>query len=177
MVHFKYLRFFIFGLIVAVYSTPLGDLSARQGICESTLFRGRILDDQLAPVEIPLTEHLSRVTTFRVDEMDWEQDSRRPGHIFRWRARRGTVGIFFQIQVWGNVGATATIRAQHATSARTSTTWESNRNANGGGTERWGNTVCVSWIYPEEIDPDEIVITYSAIIRLGKIAVFLMLKF
>ena len=172
MVLFKYLRFFIFGLIVAVYSTPLKDLSARQGSCMS-LPRVRTPVPQLPPVVLPLTDHLRAVTTTAEDGSDWNENFQRPGHIFRWRAWRGERSVFLQVQARGNIGLSAMYRV---VIPRTSTTRDyigaAGANVNGGGTDEWGNALCVELTLPEGTDPLDASINYSADINLGKIAFF-----
>lgn len=172
MVLFKYLRFFIFGLIVAVYSTPLKDLSARQGSCMS-LPRGRTPEAQLPPVVLSLTDHIRAVTTFAQDGSDWNDNYERPGHIFRWRAWRGTRSVFLQAQARGNIGLSAMFRV---IIPRTSTTSDyigtAGANVNGGGTDEWGNAICVELSLPKGTNPEDASITYTADINLGKIAFF-----
>ena len=172
MVLFKYLRFFIFGLIVAVYSTPLKDLSARQGSCVS-LFRGRPLEEQLPPVVLSLTDHFRTVTTFSADGDDWNQNFEQPGHTFRWRAWRGQYTVVLQVQALGNIGVNAILRV---VAPRTDTMSDyiggSNANGNGGGTDQWGDTVCLALPFPPGRDAEDPSVTYTADINLGKIAFF-----
>ena len=171
MVLFKYLRFFIFGLIVAVYSTPLKDLSARQGSCVS-LPRGRTPGGQLAPVELSLTDHLRAVTTFAADGSDWNENFERPGHIFRWRARRGQGAVYLQVQARGNIGLSALLGVVIPRPGTYDYRAGAGGNANGGGTDQWGDALCVELPLPAGTNLVDASITYTADINLGKITFF-----
>lgn len=147
--------------------TPINNLIPR-GICYSGTFARVAPPAPLPPVDINITSNIQNANDITL--VPWTEGTGTPGHRWRWRAAGTRGGPIVEMQLYGWYGAHVELRmTAPRTANRPAIAVTPNENVNGGGSDGWGEVLCLNAMNFQRGD-----MTYVLHVSIGKFLSFFL---